>query len=144
QRDTLAPVIRADGTLEIDAPYIRFDSVLQNVSTPYQGNPGSGTVIFRADEMDISGAVLFDQSVSDVQLDVTGDLRLSGIEPWQEIFNVNPESVKDSLVGQLAVNGNLEITAAQVYPTTGSTFYITSSAEDGTITFARSGTDTPP
>ncbi len=145
ERDSLAPVVRSDGgILEIIAPYIRFDSVLQNVSTPYRGDPGTGTIMFRADEMDISGAVLFDQSVSDVQLDVSGDLRLTGVEPWQQIFNVNPESVKNSLVGQLAVNGNLEITAAQVYPTTGSTFYITSAGAGRTITFARSSDETPP
>ncbi|HEX3943501.1 MAG TPA: filamentous hemagglutinin N-terminal domain-containing protein, partial [Rhizomicrobium sp.] len=144
ERDKLAPTVSVDGTLEIDAPYISFASDLQNISTPFYGNPGTGTAIFRADEIDITGAVLFDQSVADVQLDATGDLRLTGVGPWQQIFNLNPQSVPNSLVGQLAVNGNLEITAGQVYPTTGSTFYITSSAEDGTITFARSGTATPP
>ncbi len=49
----------------------------------------------------------------------------------------------NSLVGQLAVNGNLSITAGQVYPTTGSTFSITSSAADGTISFARADGPTP-
>ncbi|MBV9570043.1 MAG: filamentous hemagglutinin family protein [Alphaproteobacteria bacterium] len=144
QRDELAPVISAGGYLEIDAPYIRFDSVLQNVSTPYQGDLGGNTVVFKADEIDISGAVLFDQSIAEVQLNATGDIRLSGVRPWQQIFDLNPQSVQNSLVGQLAVNGNLEITAGQVYPTTGSKFYVTSSNADGTITFERSGTETPP
>jgi filamentous hemagglutinin family protein len=142
-RDTFAPVVRAGGALEIDAPYIRFASSIQNVSTPLAGTPGTGSAIFRANEIDISGALLFDQSVANVELDALGDVRLSGVEPWQQVFNQGAETVPNSLLGQLAVNGNLSITAGQVYPTTGSTFYVTSSAADGTITFARSGEETP-
>ncbi len=33
--DTFAPVIGSGGALEIDAPYIRFDSALQTISTPF-------------------------------------------------------------------------------------------------------------
>ena len=142
-RDQYAPRISSGGVLEIDAPYIRFDSALQNVSTPLVGTPGTNSAIFRADEIDISGAVLFDQSVSNVEFFSTGDMRLSGVDPWQQVFNVDPESVTPSLAGQLAVNGNLSITAGQVFPTTGSTFDITSAAEDGTITFARADGPAP-
>lgn len=142
-RDRYAPRISAGGVLEIDAPYIRFDSALQTVSTPLVGTPGTGSAIFRADEIDISGAVLFDQSVADVELFATGDLRLSGVQPWQRVFDQDPQSVAQSLVGQLAVNGNLSITSGQVFPTTGSTFAVTSAAEDGTITFARAAGPAP-
>ncbi|MBV9992137.1 MAG: filamentous hemagglutinin family protein [Alphaproteobacteria bacterium] len=142
-RDQYAPVISAGGELEIDAAYIRLDSALQNVSTPLVGDPAGNSVILRAGEIDISGAVLFDQSVSDVQMFATGDVRLSGVQPWQKVFGRDPESVDFSLAGQLAVNGDLTITAGQVFPTTGSTFYITSAAEDGTITFARSAGPEP-
>jgi len=143
-RDTFAPVVSSGGVLEIDAPYIHFASDIQNVSTPYVGTTGTNSAIFKANEIDISGALLFDQSVANVELDATGDVRLSGVEPWQQIFNQGAETVSNSLLGQLAVNGNLSITAGQVYPTTGSTFYVTSSAADGTITFARSSDVTPP
>ncbi len=140
--DGYAPVISSGGVMEIDAPYISFDSTLQNVSTPFVGTPGSNSVILRANEIDISGAVLFDQSVSNVEMFASGDVRLSGVEPWQQTYNVDPESVTNSLAGQLAVNGDLSITAGQVFPTTGSMFYVTSAAEDGAITFARTeGTD---
>ncbi len=142
-RDEFAPVISSGGVLEIDAPYIRFDSSLQNVSTPLAGEDGDNSVILRADEIDISGAVLFDRSVADVQMFASGDVRLSGVQPWQKVFGLDPESVDNSLFGQLAVNGNLTITAGQVFPTTGSTFYITSAAEDGTITFARAAGPAP-
>ncbi|HWA03364.1 MAG TPA: filamentous hemagglutinin family protein [Rhizomicrobium sp.] len=143
-RDKYAPTISSSGgVLEIDAPYIRFSSALQTVSTPFQGIPGDGSAIFRANQIDISGAVLFDQSISKVELDATGDLRLSGVEPWQQIFNQNPETVDNSLIGQLAVNGDLSITAGQVFPTTGSTFYVTSSADDGSIVFARADGPAP-
>ena len=142
-RDTFVPVVRSGGVLEIDAPYIRFASSIQNVSTPFAGTPGTNSAIFRANEIDISGALLFDQSVANVEFDAKGDVRLSGVEPWQQVFNQSAETVPNSLLGQLAVNGNLSIRAGQVYPTTGSTFFVTSSAADGTITFARSSADTP-
>ena len=142
-RDTFAPTISSGGVLEIDAPYVAFDSNLQSVSTPLIGTPGSNTAIFRADQIDISGAVLFDQSVGDVQLDAKNDLRLLGVDAWQHTFNIDPQSVPNSLAGQFAVNGNLEITAAQVYPTTGTTFFVTSAGADSTITFARSSNVTP-
>jgi filamentous hemagglutinin family protein len=142
-RDKFAPVVGTGGVLEIDAPYIHFASSIQNVSTPVAGTPGTGSAIFRANEIDITGGLLFDQSVSNVELDALGDVRLTGVEPWQQVFNQGGETVPSSLLGQLAVNGDLLITAAQVYPTTGSTFYVTSSAADGTITFARAGGETP-
>jgi len=143
-RDRFAPVVSSGGVLEIDAPYIHFASDIQTVSTPYVGTTGTNSAIFKANEIDISGALLFDQSVANVELDAKGDVRLSGVEPWQQVFNQGAETVPNSLLGQLAVNGNLSITAGQVYPTTGSTFYVTSSAADGTITFARSSEETPP
>ncbi len=143
-RDTFAPLVSSGGVLEIDAPYIHFASDIQNVSTPYIGTTGTNSAIFKANEIDISGALLFDQSVANVALNAAGDVRLSGVEPWQQVFNQGAETVPNALLGQLAVNGNLSITAGQVYPTTGSTFYVTSSAADGTITFARSSEETPP
>ncbi|MEJ1970162.1 MAG: hypothetical protein WDN03_16265 [Rhizomicrobium sp.] len=48
-----------------------------------------------------------------------------------------------TLRGALAVNGDLTINAAQIYPTTGSAFAITSTKADGTITFGRTGTALP-
>ncbi|HEY5237623.1 MAG TPA: filamentous hemagglutinin N-terminal domain-containing protein, partial [Rhizomicrobium sp.] len=142
-RDTFVPTISSGGALEIDAPYISFESDFQSVSTPNIGTPGTNSATFRADQIDISGAVVFDQSVANVELDSTGDVRLIGVEPWQQNLNINAQTVPNSLSGQLAVSGNLTINAGQIYPTTGSHFDITSSAADGTITFGKSDAPTP-
>ncbi len=48
-----------------------------------------------------------------------------------------------TLNGALGVNGNLSLIAGQVYPTTGSSFAITSTETDGTITFGRSSDALP-
>ena len=141
--DTFAPVVSSGGALVIDAPYINLDSILQNVSTPLIGTVANNSVTFKADQIDIEGAVVFDQSVANVSLDATGDVRLIGVEPYQQTLNLNSANVPNSLAGQLAVSGNLNITAAQVYPTTGSTFYVTSSAANGTIAFAKAAGATP-
>ena len=144
-RDQLAPVIRSGGVLEIDAPYIGLDSQLQSVSTPDYGVAGDNTVVFKADAIDVSGAVLFDQSVHSVQLNATGDLRLSGVQPWEHVFGAaNADAIPNTLQGQLAVNGNLRIVAGQVYPTTGSSFLVTSTARNGRIVFARRSADPIP
>ena len=141
--DTYAPVVSSGGALVIDAPYISLDSILQTVSTPLLGTVAGISVTLNADQIDIEGAVVFDQSVANVALNATGDIRLIGVEPYQQTLNINTANVPNSLGGQLAVNGNLNITAGQVYPTTGSTFYVTSSAANGTITFAAAAGATP-
>ncbi|MGZ8408266.1 MAG: hypothetical protein ACXWVJ_09585, partial [Caulobacteraceae bacterium] len=138
-RDAFAPVISSGGRLEIWAPYIRFDSQLQSVTTPFLGALADNSAIFHAGTIDISGAVVFDQSIGTAVLDATNAVRLSGVQPYQLIYGVGDQTVANSLAGQLAVNGDLTIRAGQVYPTTGSSFAITSSALDGTITFERNG-----
>jgi hypothetical protein len=137
-RDQLAPTVSATGDLEIDAPYIAILSAFQNVSTPLVGAAADHRVTFSATAIDIAGAVRFDRSIGTLNLEAQQDLRLTGVQPWQQTFNVNPAGVAGSLIGQLAVNGDLNITAAQVYPTTGSSFAVTSAAADGAIRFARS------
>ena len=142
-RDLLAPLVSAGGNLEVDAPYIAFDSAFQSVSTPAGGGAGDHTVTFNATAIDVVGAVRVDRSVATLNLDAQQDLRLIGVQPWQQTFNVNPASVPNALAGQLSVDGDLNITAAQVYPTTGTSFSITSLAPTGTITFAATPGSTP-
>jgi filamentous hemagglutinin family protein len=142
-RDLLAPTVSALGDLSLYAPYIGLDSSVQTVSTPVSGSTGSHAVTFRALDIDVMGAVRFDQSISQVNLISSGDLRLIGIQPWQQVFGVNAAE-PSSLVGQLAVNGDLNLTAAQVYPTTGSTFYVSSAGAKGTIRFAGQPGSAPP
>jgi len=142
-RDTFAPTIRSGGAMSIWAPYVRFDSGIQTVSTPLSGRSGTFGAAFHAEVIDVSGAVLFDRSIGEVLLDASGDVRFSGVQPYQLTYGVGDPTVANSLVGQLAVNGNLTIRAAQLYPTTGSTFSVTSAAANGLITIERSTTTTP-
>jgi filamentous hemagglutinin family protein len=142
-RDLLAPIVSVTGDLVIKAPYIALASSFQQVSTPLVGVTADHTVTFSATAIDITGAVRFDRSVGTLDLVAQQDLRLIGVAPWQQTFNLNPTSVPNSLAGQLAVNGDLNITAAQVYPTTATSFSITSAAANGEIRFARSGAADP-
>lgn len=143
--DAYVPVVDSGGTLVIAAPYIGLDSIAQTIQSPNQGTPANNSVTFRADDIDIRGAVLFDESLGNVTLDATGDVRLIGVQPPDITLGIlNGANTSNTLVGQLAVNGNLTIDAAQVYPTTGSTFYVTSTAADGTITFGRTTSAAPP
>lgn len=145
-RDNLAPIISASGRLEVIAPYIRLASDLQTISTPAYGTAKDNVdteIIFRADNIDIQGAILFDQSVDRVRLSAQNDLRLTGVRPYQLTFGLRADEIGNSLRGMLAVNGDLSIVAGQVYPTTGSSFALTSAALDGKISFDRSNADTP-
>jgi filamentous hemagglutinin family protein len=141
--DPLIPVVRTAGRLEIDAPYIRFDSAVDAIQTPGIGTAGTGSVIFKANEIDISGATIFDKSVAKAELSASGDIRLNGVQ--QTLITFVPDAITTtfSLNGELAVNGDLTLNAAQIYPTTGSTFTISSTAVDGTISFGRTGSNTP-
>ncbi|HUO99045.1 MAG TPA: filamentous hemagglutinin family protein [Rhizomicrobium sp.] len=142
-RDKYVPIVGSTGTLQITAPYIGLDGQYQSISNPHVGTPGAGTVVFAADQIDVTGAVVFDSSVAQVNLDAAGDLRLIGVKPWQQTLNIGADTVSNSLSGQLVVNGDLAITAAQVYPATGSSFLIASTAAGGLIQFARSTQSTP-
>ena len=143
-RDAYSPTIGSGGILAVKANYIGLDGGFQTFSTPVYGNPGKHVVKLFADAIDITGAVLFDQSVGSVLLSSSGDLRLIGVAPWQLTYNIQSATpTSPSLVGQLAVNGILNIDAAQVYPTTGTNFSITSAWDFGRITFNRSSSATP-
>jgi hypothetical protein len=86
--------------------------------------------------------MLIDQSVANATFNASGDIRFTGVVPWQQTYIPGTPPVA-TLQGMIAANGNLTFNAGQLYPTTGSTFTITSSAANGTITFGRSSSDTP-
>lgn len=139
----LYPVVSVAGSLQINAPYIALDGAFQALGSPVYtadtATTATGNVVFNAQALDVTGAVLFDQAVANVTLKSSGDLRLIGVEPYQ----LNNSRVAPSLAGQLAVNGNLNLTAAQVYAATGSSFDISSTAMAGVITIGASSTNTP-
>ncbi|MDG2527256.1 filamentous haemagglutinin family protein [Caulobacter endophyticus] len=140
-RQSLSPVLSASGRLDIAASYVRLDGAFQSLLTPEVGASGAGEVTLRAETMDVSGAVLFDRSVARATFDVAGDLRLSGVSPYQLRFDQGDAT--PSLAGQLAVNGDLTLKAGQVYATTGSTFSVTSAASDGVLRIERASATTP-
>ncbi len=157
--------VSSTGSITLAAPYVRLSSADQNaqrigtiggVTSVFGSADGTGkqSITFNAGNIDVVGAVLFDRSVSKTNFNATGDLRLIGV------VDPNPGAVPlPSLIGGLAVNGDLNITASQIYPTTGSTFSITSAGgipvnpatvgglptltTPGTITFARTSSTTP-
>jgi hypothetical protein len=141
---SLYPTVSVAGSLQINAPYIALDGAFQQTeATTYSANhatSATGQVSFNAQALDVVGAVLFDQSVDQVQLNATGDLRLIGVGPRA----IADQPVAPSLMGQLAVNGDLTLSAAQVYATTGSSFEVSSTALQGTIAIAGNAAAPPP
>ncbi len=139
----LFPTVSVAGSLQINAPYISLDGALQAMGSPTysadSATAATGNVTFNAQALDVVGAVRFDQAVANVSLNASGDIRFIGVSPLQ-LEGIAPPP---SLMGQLAVNGNLNLTAAQVYATTGSSFDITSTAKTGVITIAAMS-PTPP
>lgn len=133
----LAPVISSSGALNIEAPYVGLQNYFDLIAPAVSGTPGAGTVTFRARQIDVTGAALFDRSVAKVTLEASGDIRLIGVVPWTSTISGSTADTP-SLRGMIAVNGDLSIIAAQIYPTTGTSFAITSTAADGTITIGRS------
>lgn len=141
--DPLIPVVRSTGRLEIDAPYIGILSNIDTISNPNIGTAGQSEVIFRANQIDIAGSVIFDRSVARATLQAAGDIRMTGVQQWQRTYVSTFIPTEYTLAGALAVNGDLSLIAGQIYPTTGSSFTISSTAANGTIAFGRSGTALP-
>jgi filamentous hemagglutinin family protein len=136
-----SPTIGAGGRLEIDAPYIALDGAFQNVSETLANAPIHEYEVFlNAGAIDVTGAVLFDRTVERVTLNATGDLRLIGVGP--SLFGVSTAPAP-TLAGVIEAAGNITLDAAQVYPTTGTTFAITSSGRDGVIQILGPGGATP-
>lgn len=126
--DPYVPVIKAGGVMEIDAPYIGIDSDFDTIVNPNIGLAGTGSAIFRADAIDVSGAVIFDRSVANATLEAKGDIRLIGVEQWQNKYLAGFVPTTFGRYGALATNGNLSLIAGQVYPTTGSAFTVVDSS----------------
>ncbi len=151
--DYYVPVVASGGALTIDAPYIGLESIAQMVENPNVGTAADNSVTFAGSNIDVFGAVLFDNSVANATLEAGGDVRLIGVQLPDLALGLAPPTTANTqtLQGQLTVNDNLTIDAAQVYPATGSTFYVTSTGADypaytgldGTITFGRTTSTTP-
>ncbi|SEH66038.1 filamentous haemagglutinin family protein [Magnetospirillum fulvum] len=142
QSNTNAVTLWSGGTLDITAPYIGLLSSMDVLSSTTSGTPSAtNTVTLTATKaFDIAGAVLFDRSVATTNLISQGDLRLSGVQDYNVSY-LGTAATDTPLTGRLAVNGALSIKAAQIYPTTGSTFAI---GATGAITFTRATSGSAP
>jgi filamentous hemagglutinin family protein len=138
----LAPVISTGGALTIAAPYIGLQNSIDVADPMTSGTPGTGTVTFRGRQIDITGMALFDRSVSRASFEASGDIRLTGVVPYV-VSVLGQAASTPTLRGGIAVVGDLTMIADQIYPTTGTSFAITSSAANGTVTFGRSSGVTP-
>ncbi len=149
QQNIISPIISTGGALAIEAPYIGLQNVVDIAAPATGGTPGDGSVTFRGRQIDLTGAVRFDRSVANAVFEASGDIRLIGVSPTALQSFVNPGSLlppldNPTLSGMLSVQGDLSLIAAQIYPTTGASFDITSSAAQGTISIGRSGSGEAP
>jgi filamentous hemagglutinin family protein len=101
---------------------------------------GSGTLSVSAGTVDVAGSVTL-SGVASSTLAATGDLRLSG-----RVIGSASTAAGATLVGALTTAGDLTLKAAQVYPTTGSTFTVAvadgvtgAATPDGSLSIASSG-----
>ena len=142
------PSVDVTGNLQVFAPYIRFDSISQTVLSAGTGTPGSGTATFTAGTLanpgaiDVGGAIVFGPSLGKVTLATTGDLRLIGANALDQTLATGV-TVPNSLRGAIVANGDLTLNAAQIYPTTGTTFTIVSTGAASKISIGRGGTADP-
>ncbi len=139
---SLSPVISTGGALTIAAPYIGLQNYIDVADPATSGTPGTGSVTFRGRQIDITGMALFDRSVSRTSFEASGDIRLIGAVPYS-VTLFGGTAGTPTLRGGIAVNGDLTMIAEQIYPTTGTSFAITSTAANGTVTFGRSSGVTP-
>ncbi len=121
----IANLAATSGTLAIDAPYIHLESPQQQIAPTRLAadNPlrGTGRINFTGQTVDVVGGVYAEQSVGSLGFDISGDFRLTGVQPTILTLTGDrgADPVASALSGQLVVNGDLSIKAAQVYPTTG-------------------------
>lgn len=134
--------IGAIGALHITAPLIRLAGIAQSVPDNTIGLAGTASATFTASTLDVQGAVIFDQSLSSVTLAATQDLRLIGVQPLGTTLGLDLAATP-SLQGQLLASGDLTLSAAQVYPTTGTTFTVASSGAKSTIRIVSPGGAAP-
>ena len=133
--------IGTGGSLSISAGYIRLEGYADTVDA-VTGAAGSGSVTLSGDQIDVVGAVRFNETVGSATLRSKGDVRLIGQSdvnrrlPTDAIGSI---VFSDTIGMHLAAGGDLTISADRVYPATGTTARVTSAGQDSTIRFERDG-----
>ncbi len=114
--DTREIIIEA-GTAEIQANTVTLGSSGRTLNFAREASSGEGIFNINANVIDLTGNLAI-QNTQQVHLNSQGDIRLRGIV---ESNNV------PALTGRFAVADHLELTAAQIYPTTFSDFVMNAS-----------------
>ena len=119
-------------------PRTVMDSTLATVAQPTLA--GTGSFAVTADTIDVTGSVTISGTQSE-RLSAADDLRLSG-----RTIGSASSAQGATLQGSLTTAGDLTLSAAQIYPTTGSTFKVAVadgltgvSTANGLLTIASSG-----
>ena len=110
-------IIIEEGTAEIQANTVTLGSSGRTLNFARDASSGNGAFHVNANVIDLTGNLAI-QNASQVILNSQGDIRLRGIV---ESNNV------PALTGRFAVADHLELTAAQIYPTTFSDFVMNAS-----------------
>jgi filamentous hemagglutinin family protein len=139
---SLRVTVGASGALDITAPYIGLIGKDDTLPTPSAGEAVHAVTLHATSVLDVAGAIFVDPSIATLALTSDGDLRLIGVADPEIVYD-GASRDNTALIGGLSVARDLIVTAAQVYPTTGTTFTIASRAEDGAIVFARSRDTVP-
>lgn len=109
------------------------DGIFSTTLTP-QAISGSGQFNVLAKNIDLIGGLSF-KNFNQVNLNSAGDLRTTGIR-------VRSDS-KDYL-GEFKLDGNLTLTAAQIYPSTLSNYKFSIAGENGSVTIKNNGSQVTP
>jgi filamentous hemagglutinin len=123
-----APAIEVNSQqpITVTAPYIALGAASTGYG-PVPASPGTGVISFSGSEVDLIGALAF-QQVSLAKLISSGEIQLRG------------ELVDDNNLGSLDIAGELILSAARVVPTTAVNFTITASGgQNNSVEFEQNG-----
>lgn len=145
----VAPSISVSGDLVIDAPYVRLQSIQQRAFGGTLTDGATDSLTVNAQAIDLVGSVSLGSTLASVTLNAAGDVRLIGVDglnPQGTPLNAHLDGDLTTLEGAFVAPGTLRVQAAQVFATTGSTFYLGSTLTDGTVptvTLTRSAETAP-
>ncbi|MBI5462534.1 MAG: filamentous hemagglutinin family protein [Gammaproteobacteria bacterium] len=128
-----AAALASPGNAELAAAYVALgstDRVTQDVAAT---TAGDGHLNIVADHIDVIGHSRIQQTAT-TTLDSRGDIRLRGVQ----------KENNRELSGSLASDGDLNLRADQVYPTTLSDFTLEVTDDDGTLSILPGNGDTAP
>jgi filamentous hemagglutinin family protein len=124
--DLYAPVVQVTGSAgnaNLAAPYVLLSNEETNLTVP---RIGTATLDLDVGALDVVGSVVFN-GLKNLVITSSGDVRLTSIDLTQ------------TQVGALATAGNLTIDAERIYPTSNSTFVISSTGPQSVLTLGQTG-----